>query len=241
MRRLDSILGMFAAGVALLAGCSESRGTADAGPADAAGVDGGDARDAPDEAGVEAGGLGASLSWYCPAPGTSCPAGVVTDYNRCLLDRCGSEMDQCPCAGWLECTTHCACSDLACRSACVPTFDCLVCGQAVARCVGESGCERPACFQPPTPDAGPDTNSVMVIVGPPRFPDAAPPAADGGDAAGPVTDGGLRGTCADLRTCCQALSTPAARDTCLSQVMLLGTDPLCAAALLVYRSSNMCP
>jgi hypothetical protein len=233
---LNRFLRIAALGAAL-AGCSDSGKPANPAAPDARIADAGAVRDAPADVAGEADGLGAGLSWYCPAPGASCPAGLVTDYNRCLLDRCGSEMDQCPCASWLACTTRCACSDVACRAACVPTFDCLVCGQTVARCVADSTCERPACYQAPVRDAGPDINPITVVVGP--APDAAGDS-NTGDAS-PATDGGLRGTCADLRTCCQALASPSARDTCLSQVMLLGTDPLCAAALLVYRSSNMCP
>ena len=234
MRQLHSVLGI---GLAL-AGCSGGKGAA----GDAAVVDAGaDGRAGREGGGVVMtdGGLGANLSWYCPAAGASCAQSDVTTYNRCLLDRCESSLRLCPCESWINCTTRCDCGDLACRAVCIPTFDCLVCGQSVAQCVKGSGCQRPACYEPP--DGGADASArppPVVVVGPAPVPDAA--TSDGNVPADGGSDGGLQGTCADLRRCCESLAGASAQATCLSQVMLLQSDPLCAAALLVYRGNGLC-
>jgi hypothetical protein len=235
-RRLVSVLGI----AAMLAGCSGDEGGPNVAPVDS-GADGGDAgRDVPADA-ADAGGLGAALSWYCPVGAATCPAADVTTYNRCLLDRCQPSLEMCPCESWINCTTRCDCGDLACRAACIPTFDCLVCGQSFAQCVKGSGCERPACYDPPPPDLPPDgaaRDTISVVVGP-GFPVPAP-ARDAAVADTAATDGGLQGTCDDLRRCCDSLASPTARATCQSQLTVLTTDPLCAAALLVYRGNGMC-
>jgi hypothetical protein len=255
MRQLVFVLGGLASlaglgsGAAGCGGDDDGPGATEGSPEDA-GDAGGATRDADADGGAEAGpvdaavavGLGESLSWYCPVGRASCPPSEVTTYNRCLLDRCEPALMACPCEAWISCTTRCGCGDVACRAACIPTFDCLVCGQSVARCVNESGCERPACYEPPPTDAGVREGGVVVVVPPAPVlgPDARP--ADGAvspaDAA-PVTDGGLQGTCADLRRCCDSLAADA-RATCLMQAVVLGSDPLCAAALLVYRGNGTC-
>jgi hypothetical protein len=237
MRRLLSFLAIAGGMGTAFAGCSGGKRAEgpDAAPVDARTTDVRDGSDAAAQE-IDAGGLGA-ISWYCPLAGVSCPPGEITAYNRCLLDRCEPALQMCPCESWIACTTRCACNDLGCRAACVPTFDCLVCGQGVAQCVNESGCARPACYDPPDAAA---RDVISIVVPPPvvvvtPIPDAAAPA----DAA-PSSDGGLQGTCSDLRACCESLAG-ATRETCRSQAALLATDPLCAAALLVYRSSGMCP
>jgi hypothetical protein len=240
MRQMVSVLGI-AAGI--LASCSEGKNGSSAGPADAARPDVGGGAEGGTTSAVDAGGLGANLNWHCPAAGASCAPGEVTTYNRCLLDSCEASLKLCPCEAWINCTTRCDCNDLACRAACIPTFDCLACGQSVSQCVAGSGCARPACYNPP--DGGADVSRPIVI--PPIVTVPAPatdaardgvPSDGGGDA--PSSDGGLQGTCADLRRCCESLASAPARSMCLSQLALLPTDPLCAAALLVYRGNGAC-
>jgi hypothetical protein len=248
------LAGALPAGVACSGGEGGGQATivADGGAGDGRDGGGGDGDGGGDA--VEAGGLGASLSWYCPAPGATCPAGEVSAYNRCLFDRCEAALASCPCEGWIACITRCGCTDVACRAACVPTFDCLACGQAAALCVRSSGCERPGCYDQLPPDAAVrDTGGGTVIVFPTPARDAAAteagdaraatdaPEPDGPPAGGGLpTDAGLQGTCADLSRCCDSLPSASARSTCQSQITLLRTDPLCAAALLVYRSTAMC-
>ncbi len=240
MRKLVPVLGI-AAGLAAL-GCSGDEAPAPVAPADAGGRDAA-LPDAPAADAIEAGGFGASLSWQCPAGGATCAPSEVTTYNRCLLDRCEAALKLCPCEGWVECTTRCSCTDLTCRAACIPSFACLACGQAVAQCLTSSGCVRPACYEPPPDAAPPDVirpDTISVVVGPARLDAAAsdaPPDAPTPD--GPRPDVRLEGTCADLQRCCDSLPA-AGRATCQAQLTVLPTDPLCAAALLVYRSTSMC-
>jgi hypothetical protein len=245
MRQLPSVAGPTVGILVALAGCSGKDGSPDGVVADAAAAVDGPARsdggDGASTVAADDGGLGANLSWYCPAQGASCPQSEIEAYNRCLLDRCEGTLRLCPCDSWIACTTRCACSDLACRAACIPTFDCLSCGQSVAQCVKGSGCTRPACYE--APDAStPDVVRPPVI--PPVVTFPTPPVrdagADGATDGLPAPDGGLVGTCADLRRCCDSLATPDARTMCQSQVMMLQTDSLCAAALLVYRGNGQC-
>jgi hypothetical protein len=256
MRRLPAFF-LLASLAALPPGCSGSKGepAPPARPADAGVADAPAAPDAAVTATGDAGtdGLGQYLSWYCPVGTAMCPFSEVVSYNRCLLDHCEAELKKCPCESWINCTTRCSCTDIACRAACVPPFECLNCGQMVARCVSGSGCERPACYTPPPPDAASPVPAPTPVPGipvpglpipvPPR-PDAAadtttaPATPDAAPDAAP--DGGLVGTCADLRRCCDSLNRAAARQTCLMQLMQLPTDQLCAAALLVYRGNGQC-
>jgi hypothetical protein len=182
------------------------------------------------------GGGMASLGCGAGTGSTSCSNAELDTYNNCAYAACQTEFKNCygagvamgnfsgPCGTFIGCTSKCGCTDIACFLACgTPSTACLTCSQAVETCRTGSSCTRPACLGR-TPDAG----TFRLDGG--LFP------FDGG-----LPDGLFGNTCADLMSCCAAISDPTKKAACQQQYTYLnGNDSLCSAAYAVYRGAGDC-
>lgn len=161
---------------------------------------------------------------------TTCTQGELDGYSQCKTSQCGSEINACksPCQAQTECVNACACGDTACISKCTPSADCKTCLQSAATCA-VSKCPAPACVskKPAAGDAGttPATGDAGTG-GPPA------PRPDAGTSAG--------GSCAELKTCCDAIpASDADKDLC-NLTVGDGFASTCASELAYYRSHGKC-
>jgi hypothetical protein len=196
-------------------------------------------------------GTGGAGSLGCAgAAASSCTRAELDPYNECLFARCEREYSACygpgartgnfsgPCGTFVQCTSKCGCSDLACLVGCgAPSAECASCGQVVVTCQGNSGCARPACLR--EPDAG--VPAINFDGGFPGF-DGGFPGFDGRFPGLP--DGGLGGgTCDDLLKCCQAIADPANKAMCSEQydTAKLYGDLVCGTVHAAHKQANDCP
>jgi hypothetical protein len=193
--------------------------------------------------GNDGGGSGGSGGNMCaPNTGTSCTQAEINTYNTCVQNACNSEFVTCygpsyksgtfsgVCASYMQCQNACACTDTACRSACVIPAGCTSCLTAIGTCSVGSGCTIPACLSGGGFDGG-------------------IPGLDGGF---PGLDGGLPGfdgslpfdagnfTCADLTACCNAITDAQQKQGCQA-VVTVNNNQICSATLGTYKMGGICP
>jgi hypothetical protein len=176
----------------------------------------------------------------CPNDTNSmCTQTEIDTYNNCLSTACDSTFKMCfgdvkkgdysgPCGPVVMCSNKCACNDTACRNACPqPNAACIACliGPGLT-CQNNSGCTRPACYGPAP---------MLPDGGFPTLPDGGLP---------PLPDGGLGGGCAELLTCCNAISDPMQKAQCVAAHGMLaamaGGDASCGVLLVAYRFAGVC-
>ena len=189
----------------------------------------------------------------CPPGGSAnCTQAELNQYTNCIIGKCGSTLQTCfgpnyqsgtyagTCGtAYVSCTQKCGCGDnTACLGACgQPSSDCGTCLLSVSACIQTSTCTAPACQ---SGGAGGTTGGSGGTTG----------GGAGGHVAGQggFTGGfggitGTNGTCADLQTCCNAITTASVKAQCTAEYNLLLPmgDATCGAAVAGLRSGGVCP
>lgn len=168
---------------------------------------------------------GRTKTGECPTSG--CTEAEQNDYATCLTTACDAQYKDClgssymsgtwggKCQAYMTCNTACSCSDTACRTACgLPSADCTACFVTLGKCTSSAACTAPKCAS-----------------------------ADGGVGdGGLVPDGATGKTCADLKTCCDAIADATKKASCTAaynQASGLG-DIACNASYLVQVAQGNC-
>jgi hypothetical protein len=212
MKTAHVVLGLVFAGA--IAGCGSSSGS---GSGDGGGGSGGTG--------------GGNMCTPTPA-GTSCTQAELNAYSNCLQNACNSQYVTCfgpsykqgvpggTCSSYAQCQNACGCTDAACRNACTVPAACMTCLSTIATCSLGANCTIPPC----------------------ALGDASIPTFDGNI---PGLDGGFpfdagNATCADLTSCCNAITEANTKMAC-QQVVATGQNQVCSASLGTFRSAGLCP
>jgi hypothetical protein len=200
------------------------------------------------------GGTGGMNIFDCYTPGATTDTCSKTErqtLDSCYTNKCGTAYNTCygagarmgnfggSCKGFIQCLSACGCGNVVCFAGCLPMYtgECMTCQTAIQTCQDTSGCVVPACAV--RPDGG---VSMLPDGGFPGLPDGGFPGLPDGGFPG-LPDGGLGGTCANLLTCCQAITDPGTQAACMGQYTssVPYGDAVCGALYQGYKALGQCP
>ena len=177
-----------------------------------------------------------------------CSRAERTTLNQCYTSRCQTAYNTCygpnarmgtfdgPCRAFIQCISNCGCGNVQCNLGCVPMYtnECMACQATIQTCQDTSNCVVPACAV--RPDGGitiPDGGFGGLFDGGFTIP-------DGG--FGGLFDGG-GGTCANLMSCCAAITDPPTRTQCMQEYAVSQPygDAVCGVLYQGHKAAGDCP